>query len=261
MEITKFLGDVNNISALSTKPNSIDGLTGPQLQAKWDKAGNDIKNYINNTLTTEIEDKIEILEDNTGTKTDTYSASATYAINDIVIHNNKLYKCTTAITVAEEFNPAKWLQVSLLDEINRAKKLNGQEFIIVTIATGKTMSLNYKIPFDVVSRNTSSGKLTLSSGNVVIGDGVKKVRVSGCIFNEVQVINAGTYSASSTQKNGVLISTHIINLATQFCTNNCLPRIVDVTKNDTITLNVDCNGNSIARAGVVDTWLLVEIIE
>ena len=113
MEITKFLGDVNNISALSTKPNSIDGLTGPQLQAKWDKAGNDIKNYINNTLTTEIEDKIEILEDNTGTKTDTYSASATYAINDIVIHNNKLYKCTTAITVAEEFNPAKWLQVSL----------------------------------------------------------------------------------------------------------------------------------------------------
>lgn len=87
MEITKFLGDVNNISALSTKPNSIDGLTGPQLQAKWDKAGNDIKNYINNTLTTEIEDKTEILEDQLNTKIELAENYITITGNGDVTYN------------------------------------------------------------------------------------------------------------------------------------------------------------------------------
>lgn len=113
MSLSKFLTDVGNISALSIKPNSIDGLTAEQLQQKFDKAGVDFKNYIDNTLTEELDSKHEIIDENCGTATDTYSSSSTYAINDISIYQNKIYRCITAITVPEEFNGSKWVQTSL----------------------------------------------------------------------------------------------------------------------------------------------------
>ena len=55
MALTKFLVDVNNIQALSDRPNEIDGLDSSQLKEKFDKAGGDIKSYLNNTLTQELD--------------------------------------------------------------------------------------------------------------------------------------------------------------------------------------------------------------
>lgn len=62
MALTKFTVDVNNIQALSDRPNTIDGLTSDQLKAKFDKAGSDIKTFINGTLIEELEPRI--LEEN-----------------------------------------------------------------------------------------------------------------------------------------------------------------------------------------------------
>lgn len=42
-----------------------------------------------------------------------YDNTETYAVGDIVIHNNKLYKCTTAITVAENWDATHWTQTNL----------------------------------------------------------------------------------------------------------------------------------------------------
>lgn len=55
MALTKFTVDVNNIQALSDRPNEIDGLTSSELKQRFDKAGADIKDYLNNTLTGEID--------------------------------------------------------------------------------------------------------------------------------------------------------------------------------------------------------------
>ena len=41
-----------------------------------------------------------------------YSASSTYALGDQVVYDNKLWKCTTAITVAEAWNASKWTEIS-----------------------------------------------------------------------------------------------------------------------------------------------------
>lgn len=57
MALSKFLTDVNNISALSDRPNEIDGLTSAELKARFDKAGGDIKTYINDTLTEQVDAK------------------------------------------------------------------------------------------------------------------------------------------------------------------------------------------------------------
>lgn len=55
MALTKLTTNLNNIQALHDRPNTSDGLTADQLKEKFDKAGNDIKSYINNTLTEEID--------------------------------------------------------------------------------------------------------------------------------------------------------------------------------------------------------------
>ncbi len=55
MALTKLTADVNNIQALSDKPNEIDGLTGSELKERFDRAGATIKTYLNNTLTSEVD--------------------------------------------------------------------------------------------------------------------------------------------------------------------------------------------------------------
>lgn len=54
MSLPKFNEDVNNIQTLPNQPT----LTPAQIKALFDKAGVDIKTYLNSTLTTEIDAKI-----------------------------------------------------------------------------------------------------------------------------------------------------------------------------------------------------------
>lgn len=63
MALTKLTANVNNIQALSNRPNEIDGLTAAQLKEKYDKAGADIKTYLNETLTEELDDIIATIPD------------------------------------------------------------------------------------------------------------------------------------------------------------------------------------------------------
>lgn len=70
MALTKFLVDVNNIQALSDRPNEIDGLTSAELKEKFDKAGSDIKSYLNNTLTQELDSALATIPTNYVTNND-----------------------------------------------------------------------------------------------------------------------------------------------------------------------------------------------
>lgn len=48
---------------------------------------------------------------------DEYDDTATYAVGDLRIHNNTLYKCTTAITTPEAWNASHWTATSIADEL------------------------------------------------------------------------------------------------------------------------------------------------
>lgn len=63
MALTKLTSDLNNITNLSDLPNTIDGLTSAQLKEKFDAAGNEIKNYINNTLIKELDNNNVSMEE------------------------------------------------------------------------------------------------------------------------------------------------------------------------------------------------------
>lgn len=62
--LTKFTENVNNIQALSDRPNTADGLTSHELKERFDKAGADIKDFLNNSLIPEIEEEF-ISDDDT----------------------------------------------------------------------------------------------------------------------------------------------------------------------------------------------------
>lgn len=52
-----------------------------------------------------------------------YSTSSTYDLGDLVIYNNNLYECTTAITTAESWTAAHWTQVKVSDELDKKANL------------------------------------------------------------------------------------------------------------------------------------------
>ena len=52
-----------------------------------------------------------------GMISDAYSSSSTYKVGQLCIHDNTLYKCTTAITAAEEWTPAHWTVTNIAAEI------------------------------------------------------------------------------------------------------------------------------------------------
>lgn len=51
-----------------------------------------------------------------------YSSSSTYAVGDLVIHDNKLYTCTTAITTAENWTAGHWAAVTISSELSDLKE-------------------------------------------------------------------------------------------------------------------------------------------
>lgn len=48
---------------------------------------------------------------------DPYSNQATYAVGDFVIYQTVLYKCTTAVSVAEDFDSTKWTQAKVSEMV------------------------------------------------------------------------------------------------------------------------------------------------
>ena len=56
---------------------------------------------------------------------DEYNATASYAVDDLVIYQNKLYKNITAIVGGETWNPAHWQRTTLSAEIGTISAIDG----------------------------------------------------------------------------------------------------------------------------------------
>ena len=89
----------------------------------------------------DIDTRLTTAEAVIGNETDTYSASSTYALGDLVIYNSLLYKCTTAITVAEAWTVAHWTQVNLVDSCNYINN-NTVKYAILSEQANYTYNFN-----------------------------------------------------------------------------------------------------------------------
>lgn len=170
MSLTKFTGNTNVISQLADIPVQ----TGDDLKAKFDEAETAIKNYLNNILTTEIEQLVatekttlqglisslststtnsinELRTEENAMISDGYSTTQSYKIGDLCIYNNVLYRCTTAIDEGEAWNSSHWEQTSLGKVILEPEVYSTDE-----INTGKIWINEKPIYRKVISKNVSS---------------------------------------------------------------------------------------------------------
>lgn len=84
MSLSKFTGDTNNIQSLPDQPS----ISASELKAKFDKTGADIKEYINNTLTEEIDENL----DNKANSNEVYKKTETEAlINGTILLENDTF--------------------------------------------------------------------------------------------------------------------------------------------------------------------------
>lgn len=179
--LPKFTKDVNNIQALSDRPNEQDGLSSAELKAKFDQAVADIKDYINNTLTSTLDSDIaginadinEITGETIGSLFDTYMASVRaqeYPVGRIVMfyddadHSNYLgytwqRTCTGRVPVG--YDP-------LQTEFDILGKTGGEKTHKLSISE---MASHYHVTELRNQDDNETIKVTVSGQNKVYGTG------------------------------------------------------------------------------------------
>lgn len=91
MALTKTSVVVTNIQDLSLTPNATEGLSGEQLQAKYDKTGADLKAYINDILTAE-QDTANTTFTNGIADTRTNTVVGTAVVTNEYVGGKRVYK-------------------------------------------------------------------------------------------------------------------------------------------------------------------------
>ena len=90
MALTKLTANVANIIGLDDNPNEgATPLSSTELKNTFDKAGTDIKNYINNTLTEELDTKLDTTSSDIGTLSNLETTTKTDVVSAINEVNGK----------------------------------------------------------------------------------------------------------------------------------------------------------------------------
>lgn len=158
-------GDFVMYQGILYKCNHISA-TGSFDPTKWDAiSATDYINSVKSSLNTNISQLA-------GDLSDAYSSSRTYAVGDLCILGNLLYKCNTAITTPEAWTPAHWTATTVKAElalkqnstdnslntddktvvgaINELKSERTPKFIGSLICTSDATTGKVAIPFSVL---------------------------------------------------------------------------------------------------------------
>ena len=103
-------GEVFAVRVEESSPFAVNGTLNDGELINMDMSGIETESiYLDIQNAEELNARFEAI---TGTD-QVYSTTRTYEIGDYVIHNNVLYRCTTAVTSAESFDLTKWQTVDL----------------------------------------------------------------------------------------------------------------------------------------------------
>lgn len=98
-----------------------------------------------------------------------YDNTATYAIGDKVIYNGIPYRCTTAITMAEDFDSSKWIEISLNNyvDLTSEQTISGIKTFLGSVKVKRASDGGGHIYLNPDS-NGSNGKIGFSSGGCIM---------------------------------------------------------------------------------------------
>lgn len=217
MALTTFDEDVENISALGDQPNDDDGLTAAELKALFDKAGVDLKNYINNILIPELNDAISaaaqgialqnisgnILSDGTVTSTKLSSDEGAEAVATINVRDY-------AITLAKLAQPVQTILENLQTNVSFLFTAMDTKAAAASLAEVAT-SGSYNDLTDLPTIPTVDSALSTTSTNPV-----QNRRVANAINakQDTAIARTITFAKGSTSRNitcsGVTANNYVI---------------------------------------------------
>ena len=222
MGLSKFNKNVQNITVLSDNPNEgNDPLSSMQLKEKFDAAGVDIKNYINNTLTSEIDatvtninESISDLEtdvDNIGDLSNLNTTDRTKIVNAInEILNDIYYKTGDTFTLQNGF------------------------YVTDGFCSGSTKTINFNISFPKSIKNISGFTIpTTAEGLQYAASARIRTSDGGYVDNESETgrINNRRYNCSISK-----ISDNTINVTLTRGDGNAFN---NVTNNTVVSVQID----------------------
>lgn len=137
-DIENDIGDIKTEIGSVTLPTTAQSLTGAiaELKGVNDDQNNAIS--LNATNIAQVGGSVDGIAQLAYTIANVYDSTATYAVGDYAIYQNTLYKCTTAITVGETFDPTKWTSVKVMSEVGQGGGGSTVEVQRGTLTAGQT---------------------------------------------------------------------------------------------------------------------------
>lgn len=168
MSLTKFTENMNVISSLDNKPT----LTAEELKAKFDEDGGDIKTYLNDTLTVEVEQLVATEKSALQTAIANLKTELqNYVNSQILADNQSKYPIGKIIMSTSNTNPSTYLGfgtwqlwgsgkvpvgVDTLDtDFNEVEKTGGEKTHILTV--GEMPSHGHGVGYDTRRNATGLG--------------------------------------------------------------------------------------------------------
>lgn len=149
-----------------------------------------------------------------------------------------------------------------MNEIKTAVNSLEAQWCVATITTSPTISSNYYVPLNLISKK--NGDFSLQDGGIKIPTGVNHIKVSGNVFinnwpGGTNYLWARIYRTRGTQ-NGA-ISGSITGTPSAYLSAPIPSSIIDVQEGDIIKLMADSGSGGTIREYTDNTWLMVEKID
>ena len=138
-----------------------------------------------------------------GNQADGFSASLTYDVGNLVLHNDVLYKCIVPVTTAGAWNASNWQQTTL------AKELGKGAANIAFVEEGSTASRNYNDKDYIIWKGTAVKASTAIGSGTTLAEGTNLSPVPGGVANDLNAsLKTETLLYSGGMSNG---STYTLN--------------------------------------------------
>ncbi len=133
----------------------------------------------------------------------------------------------------------------------------GSDVAVATTSTASAGGSNKKITLNTLTKSAKG--LSLSNGNLVVGYGIKKIKINASVFLDSAT---GTgYLWTIVQKNSNNVKGVLTPYAGGSYISSSIPDfILDVAQGDTISLVGDSSVGGTVRTGDGNTWLSAEIV-
>lgn len=186
---------------------------------------------------------------------DEYDPTSTYTVGSYCIYQNTLYKCTTEIATAEEFNAGHWTETTISNEITAMQSdvTNIESDVanlenktqLATTTTAGLMSATDKAKLDNVHGFTSIDNITFNTTATNKTGGY-------FIIGKIMVLNLRfTTSASVASGNTVITNLPKTKCGIQLVSNTgAFTTIAGSTKTEINTINSITSGTDIKLSGV-----------